>query len=652
MSPTTSARAARTANRRTIRFPERFLLSDPLPPAQQSIRARCRHPSGVRERTDPPANATIHRMVAAQAARTPERVAVVSHDGALSYRALERAANRLARLIVRYGTPGDAPIVVEGQPRIDTLIATLAVLKAGRFVAFADLSVPFSRNRRLLEHLGARMIVADSQRLALTRDLLPEGIVIDAAEANAMSDDDLDIDVPGNALARIALTSGSTGEPKGIAQSHHAILHGAIARNEAIHFCHEDRLLIATPTFTELWRPLLVGASLCLVDVKREGIESLRRFASAEVSVFRSTPSVFRQLVEMLAADNDNARVGSHSFPSLRAIELMGEPVSAECVRAYQRQFDQRCIMVNFLGAKEVLDYRVLYIDHQTPANDGAMPAGHAFADADLWVVDEQRLPLPRGQVGEIAVATPSMSRGYWRDPASTAERFVDGANGGRVFLTGDRGMLREDGCLLYLGRQDFMVKIRGQRVDMLYVEDVVCSQPSVKQAGVVDVRSPDNDAGLVAFVVPAPGHAFDIRLLRRSLRTQLSDAMMPSAFAMLDTMPTTPMGKIDRDELRARALSISMKRAACQASGSVDEALANILTRVLGLRVVEAHDNLFDLGANSITIIQIAARIERRFAIDVPSSAIFDRPTLAELAAYLRERLGGDAARTPPATP
>jgi acyl-coenzyme A synthetase/AMP-(fatty) acid ligase/acyl carrier protein len=587
---------------------------------------------------------TIHALIEAQAAKTPDRIAVVSAARALTYRRLNEEANRLARAMIRQGGPGDLPIVVGCSQGAAKIVALLAALKAGRVVASLDLSDPPARTRSTLEALEARVIVIDHNDRAAARTLVADDdclINLDALPEDEAVDD-LRLPVRAEALARIALTSGSSGEPKGIMQTHRTTLFGAIERNNAVHLCSEDALLVGTSAYTELWRPLLVGATLYLFDFKGDDMICLRRWIDeARISIFRSTPSIFRQLVATLALhDSAKKNGGRNLFPSLRVIEMMGESLSWECVRLYQKHFGRECILVNFLGSKEVLDYRIYYMDHGTRITNGAVPAGFPLGGASVAVVDEEGKRVEQGTTGEIAVKTPSMCLGYWRRPDLTDERFQrDSADGDRMYLTGDRGFLMPDNCLVYVGRQDSTVKIRGHRVDVNYLERVLRDLESVAEVVVVVKDTEHPDPGLVAFVVARAPEGLTELDVRHYLGRRLPNFMIPSEFVFLEKMPTTAMGKTDRERLRSLApVSQPQTEPTPLPCAPFEAEIAAIWAQVLNRDHIGIQDNFFELGGDSLMIMQVSARLQERFDIDFPLSILFERPTVKRLAHYVFE--------------
>ncbi|HTS24064.1 MAG TPA: non-ribosomal peptide synthetase [Casimicrobiaceae bacterium] len=603
---------------------------------QRAIRSRCFHPSGTRLSLEPePGPLTIHAAVEAQAAKAPDRLALVSATRSLSYRQLNEEANRLARVLIRKAGPEEAPIVVGCAQPVARIVALLAAMKAGRPFVAVDPADPPPRTRSTLEALGGGTLVTDDGGLAPRRgpsaDPGIRTINIDTLHADE-SADDLRLPISADAVARIVLTSGSTGEPKGIMQTHRTTLCGAIAANDAVQLCGEDRMLAGASVFSAIWRPMLVGAAVHVFDFRRDDLNCLRGWVEAsQVSVLRTTPSVFRRL---LAALGVRAKPGANLLSSLRVIEMMGEPLSWECVRLYQEHSARECILINFLGAKEVLDYRHYYVDHDTAPTNGPVPAGFALGDASVTIVDDRGDPVLPGESGEITVKTRSMSPGYWRRPDLTNERFGrDAVDGERIYRTGDRGVLDPGACLLYLGRLDSTVKIRGQRVDVACLEEVLRQSSSLAEAAVIVSTTEHGENKLSAFVVARVRQHASERDLRRELATQLPDSMIPAEFVFLDAMPTTAMGKVDREGLRSLAALRPRAGLPPRPRGSLEAEVATLCAQVLNRNRIGVEDNFFELGGDSLTAMLIAARIQERFEVDLPLSVVFERPTVEALA-------------------
>ena len=623
-----------------MHMPTQSEQSPYLPPEQRSIESRCFHPRNSWVRMDPDAQTcAIHEIAEAQAVAIPDSAAVVSPGCTLTYRQLNEQANQLARAISAHCPPDDAPVAVCCPLGAAQAIAMLAVLKARRILVSLSSSDPPARNRAILESTGTQMVVTDDAHWPMVRMLVRDEFPVLNVDASHRTDAccNLGLAVSADALARIALTSGSTGEPKGIMQTHRTALFGAIARNNAVHLCAQDRLLLVTPVFADLWRPLLVGGTVYLFDVRTDDLRCLQRWLDEEeISAFRSTPSVLRQLVASLEPGNTSR--GSNSFlaPSLRVIESMGEPVPRQCVLLYQKHFPPSCIFINFLGSKEVLDYRFYYVDHTTEVAERFLPGGYPFGGARVALLDDAGEIARPGDVGEIAVANRSMSPGYWRRGDLTDERFRHSPDEGegRVYRTGDMGRLMPDGCLVYLGRKDSMVKVRGHRVDLTWLEQSIRDLAPVTDAAVIVKETELQELLLVAFVVVSRPGLVTERDIRRELAANLPDYMIPSTIVLLETMPTTAMGKLDRERLRSlvpvpsrRTVSTDLPRT------PVEIEIAAMFAQVLGQDRVALHDNFFELGGTSLSVMRVTSRVQQRFDIDLPLVALFRMPTVREFA-------------------
>jgi len=600
--------------------------------------------------------ATIHQLIEAQVASAPDRIAVVGAARALSFGALNEEANHLARAIVSEPDP-DLPVVVACSAGTARVVALLATLKAGRFSASLDLSDPPDRLRSTIASLGARTIVTDDVDLAERNLGRSSARLVQVVSSPGDGADNLHWPARADGLARLALTSGSTAQPKAIMQTHATTLFGALTRNNAVHLCREDGMLVGTSVFTDLWRPLLVGATVYLFDFKADDIVFLDRWmATGRISALRSTPSVFRQLVATLALrrpSRGNRR--TNLCPSLRVIELMGEPVPWQCVELYRTHFSRDCILINFLGCKEVLDYCAYYVGHRTRLRQAAVPAGYPLDGIALNVVDGTGRSVEAQTVGEITVASPSMSPGYWRRPDLTKERFCRhrGADERRTYATGDRGFLSPDGCLTFAGRQDSTVKIRGHRVDLAYVEGALRSLQPVREAAVITKTTGQQEVKLVAFVVARSPKPTTERELRRALAKQVPSYMVPSAIALLEEMPATAMGKVDYECLRSIAPASPTRTAPMPTPtptrrDTVQNVIAAIWAQILELDDVGLEDDFFELGGDSLMIMQLCAAIGKRLGTELPLSVIFRCRTVAALARHV---LGGVREELPRST-
>ena len=465
-------------------------------------------------------------------------------------------------------------------------------------------------------------MLTDRRNLALAPALAGPLQVVDV-EALDASDRALPSRSGPGDLALLLYTSGSTGAPKGIVQSHRNVLHDTMHYTNRGRFTHEDRLLLISSvsfaaSLRTIYTALLNGASLHPFDVNTEGFPRLAQWMREQaITIYRSVPTVFRYFASTLT--------GTDQFPALRLLYLGGEPVSGTDVELYRRHFGRGCVLVNRLGSTETLTYRSCFIDHDTPIPDGPVPVGYPVPGKEVLIVDADGCPVPPGEAGEIVVRSRYLSPGFWRQPERTRAVFALDPDDldVRRYRTGDLGRLEADGCLFHLGRIDFEVKIRGHRVEMPGVETALRAVDGVRDAVVVAQRRGQHDS-LVAYIVPTTPRAPDVSTLRRVLAGQLPDYMVPATYVVLDALPLLPSGKVDRRALpepttERPELAVSL----VAPRNEVEAALAAIWAEVLGLDAIGVHDEFLDLGGDSLSASRIIARVTDQFEAHALRSAL-----------------------------
>jgi amino acid adenylation domain-containing protein len=567
-----------------------------------------------------------------QVARYPERVAIQSQDRQFTYAALNQAANRLAHAILARECQGTEPVVVLLHDETLTIIAILAVLKAGQSYVPLDPTLPPARMAYILEDTQARLLITTTTHEALAEALAPRGchiINMDRSHADAVADN------PGLAIgpdtcAQVLYTSGSTGQPKGVMQTHGNLLH--LIRNTTNDFriTADDRISHLTPTaVTRTFGALLNGATFLPFDVKQEGLSRLAAWLrQADITLYYFVPTAFRQFLHTLA--------GAQALPRLRLICLSGETVQPRDVALFRQYFSADTLLVNGLGTTETGSIARYVIDRQTPIGDSLVPVGYAVDDVDIRVVDELGRAVAPGQLGEIVVRSRYLSLGYWRQPALTEQVFMadPDAPHTRVYRTGDLGRLSADGCLQHLGRKDFQVKIRGQRVEVAEIEMALLALGTVKETVVVALHDTPEAPRLIAYLVPyhLPGPAS--HELRHALQATLPDYMLPSAFVRLDRLPLTSTGKVDRQALPAPdANPPALVQTVMAPRSPLEATLARIWAAVLGQEQVGSDHTLLDLGGHSLHAARIIAGIREAFGVEVSLRQLWDAPTVAGLA-------------------
>lgn len=609
-------------------------------PTEQTARGRCFGPRNpfvrfAREDVEQSIAQRFEHLVA----RYPERNAIVTGNQSLTYKELNRAANRLAHVMVQLRGTGSEPVALRLEHGADLIVAILAVLKAGKIYVYLDPSFPETRIADILEDSQPGLIVTNSRNLYRSSEWAQspvEQINIDDLDPS-LSTENPGIAISPDALAWILYTSGSTGRPKGVVHNHRNLLHNIMTYTNGMHICADDRLTLlhscnVITSAKNLFGALLNGATLYPFNVREESIRRLAAWLmQEEITVYHSVPSLFRQLVETLNLED--------SFPKLRLIALGSEAVTKRDVEAYRKHFSSDCILVNLLGSTELATYRQYFVDQVSAIPTSIVPAGYAVEDKEIRLLDDTGSEVGSDCSGEIAVKSRYLAIGYWRDPAGAKTAFAAGSTGQdeRVHLTGDLGRMLPDGCLIYLGRKDFQVKVRGHRVDLAEVEMALLDHAAIKDAVVVAHDGDREGKFLTGYIVPVHQEAVTVGALRSFVAEKLPDYMVPSYFVLLDALPFTADGKVDRQNLplpdRARR---NPDASFVPPRTPVERQLADLWCEVLALEQVGIRDNFFDVGGHSLAATQLISRVHDIFKVDLPVSSLLARPTVANMAAVV----------------
>ncbi|MEU8925669.1 amino acid adenylation domain-containing protein [Kitasatospora sp. NPDC048545] len=581
----------------------------------------------------------VHELVAAQAARTPDRTAVRCGDRALTYRELDGPADRLAQRLVRAGVGPDTLVGLCLDRSPELVVALLGVLKSGGAyvpldpdhprdrlgVLLADISAPVVVTRR---HLVERIPVRAGQVVLCLDDDGPAADTADTAGQPAAAPPRRS--APGD-LAYVIHTSGSTGTPKGVQTGHGNLVNGLLAMQEILRLGPDDRLLAVAPyTFDpsgiDLLLPLVYGAQVHLAT--REETTAPARLAelltARGITVLQATPPLWRLVVEEMPDLSDRLHVllgGEALDPRLAA-------VTRPKVRRLTHLYGPTETTIWTLGA-DVAPERV---------SDPVIPIGTPIANTRVYVLDRNLNPVPVGVPGELYVAGAGLSRGFLNRPAPTAERFVAcpyGAPGERMYRTGDLARRRADGNLEFLGRTDKQVKIRGVRIEPGEVEAALRAGGLVGDAVVIAREHAPGDRRLVAYVTPAePGGGVDLPGLRRRVGRQLPAHLLPAHTVVIDAVPLTVNGKVDRRALPAPDWSRpETGRTYVTPAGPVQQSIARVWEQVLGVERVGGEDNFFELGGHSLLATRVVSQLRREFGDALGVQSVFAAPTVAALA-------------------
>ncbi len=612
-----------------------------------------------------PGGKPLHRRFEDHAARRPDALAVAFQGQSLTYAELNARANRLARLLRARGVGPETLVGLCAERSIGLVVGLLAILKAGGAYVPLDPVYPKDRLALMLADSAVRVLLTEEALLDRLPAHAAEVLTLDADLENAMEDAG---NLPGGAvpenLAYVIYTSGSTGRPKGVPVTHANVGRLLDATRPWFRFGPDDVwTLFHSFAFDfsvwEIWGALARGGQIVVVPywASRSPEATLALLRERGVTVLNQTPSAFRQLIRAEEAAGDAA---TGDPLALRLVIFGGEALELQGLRPwFDRHGDRSPRLVNMYGITETtvhVTYRpVTRADLDESA--GSSPIGRPIPDLRLYLLDRHMQPVPVGVAGEIYVGGQGLARGYLDRPALTASRFLPDpfgpTPGGRLYKSGDLARRRPDGDFEYLGRADDQVKVRGHRVELGEIEAALGRHPAVREAVVVPREDTPGDLRLVAYVVAKAGSSLPAPELRARLKEELPQYMVPSAFVVLDALPLTPHGKVDRKALPAPgANSDRLAEGAFVAPRTPAEAtLAAIWANVLGLAIdrVGVHDDFFDLGGHSLLATQVASRLRDAFGVEVPLRGLFEARTVAGLAGLVEAGTGGQMRVAPP---
>ncbi len=577
-------------------------------------------------------------LIADQIRRRPDAPAVVFGPLTWTYRQLDRAADRIAAELVGLGVPAQGSVGIAMDRSLEMVAVVLGVLRAGAACLPLDVSYPAPRLARMVERARPFRVVAHTRHAALVPDpalLLPvESLALDEPadfERPAVTLDD---------LALLLFTSGSSGEPKGVELPHRLWANYVRWQLDAGTAAAQERTLQFAPlsfdvSFQEIFSTLAGGGTLVLVsDTDRRDQSALLRLLDEQRVRRAFLPFVaLQQLAD--ASGELGLRPGN-----LSVLVSSGEQLRVtDEIRRFCAALPGT-VLENQYGPTET-NLASSYAMTGDPASFPALPAiGRPITGAEMYVMDERLRPVPPGARGEILLGGACLARGYLGRQDLTAERFVTAPWGGRLYRTGDLGRTLPGGDVVWLGRADDQVKVRGFRVEPAEVEMAIMAlaQPGIEEAAVVARRRDGAESYLAAFLVGA-ADTVDLADVRRQLRATLPDHMVPTQLAWLPALPLTPSGKRDDADLRNRPLQAAPALERTPPRNAQERAVVDILGELLGIPAPGIDEDFFELGGTSLTAMRLMVAVEKRFGVRVPLATFAMAPTVAALAERLRSQ-------------
>ena len=583
----------------------------------------------------------IEELVAAQARKTPERLALVTDDAELSYGEMLDRIHQLAHHLRALGVGPEVRVAIVAERSIEMVVAMLGVLAAGGAYVPIDPHLPEARIRFMLEDTAARAVLTLDRLRGVVGEELPacvlEVIALDSGW-EAVAERPTTAPPADSAIenaAYIIYTSGSTGQPKGVVNGHRGVVNRLRWGQATFGLEPDDRVLQKTPysfdvSIWEFFWPLMVGARLVLARPggEREGDYLAKTIARQGITVLHFVPSMLRVFLEQPGVEEQ--------CETVRLVMASGEALPFELVEGCERRIGAP--IHNLYGPTEA-SIEVTHWPGRSDGIPGLVPIGRPVGNLRTFIANHHMQLSPQGVPGELLLGGVGVVRGYHHRPGLSAERFIpddfSGEPGARLYRTGDLARFLPDGQVEYLGRLDHQVKVRGFRVELGEIESRLRRQKGVSDA-VVLARPTGGEPTLVAYWVASEGASPEVETLRDALRAELPAYMVPSLFVVLDVLPLTGSGKVDRRALPDPGEQRQVEVAYQAPRSELERRIAAIWQEVLELDQVSAGENFFDLGGHSLHMVRVQTKLRELMGRDVPMVDLFHYPNVRSLAEHL----------------
>lgn len=612
-----------------------------LKESEKHLLDKCNH-----AQNDYSQQACIHHLFEAQVELTPEAIAVVFEDQQLTYRELNIKANQLAQYLKNLGVGPDVLVGICVERSLEMIVGLLGILKAGGAYAPLDPNYPVDRLAFILEDAQVSVLLTQKHLLNNLPQNHTQVLCLDSEREilSEYSSENPTSSVTSENLAYIIYTSGSTGKPKGVLINHSNVVRLFKATEHWYHFNQEDVwTLFHSFAFDfsvwEIWGALIYGGRLVVVPylVSRSPEAFYKLLCKEKVTVLNQTPSAFQQLI------HTEQTIGDSGNLTLRWVIFGGEALEIQSLKPwFTRHGYESPRLVNMYGITETtvhVTYRPITEDDLRPGAGSVI--GCPIPDLQLYLLDEHKQLVTVGVPGEMYVGGAGLARGYLNRPDLTAKAFIANPLSNdpqaRLYKTGDLARYLPNGDIEYLGRIDHQVKIRGFRIELGEIEREIAQHPEVRETVVLARQEETGEKQLVAYVVPHQNSSYTSNQLRSFLEQRLPSHMLPSAFVLLESMPLTVNGKLDRQKLPAPSRERpQLEQAYISPQTDLELLLAGILSDLLKIDRIGIDDNFFDLGGTSISILQVAVRVQKELGIQLPTVKLFQYSTIASLANYL----------------
>ena len=596
-----------------------------------------------------PAYASFPRQFESQAERTPDSVAVEFEDRKITYRELNESANRIAYKLLALDLPSETRIGICLDRSIEAIQSMIGILKAGLAFVPLDPEFPAERLEYIVEHAGIPLIICDDRYKPLYDGLSRDSVHIVKPEyfEDEVRIENPDCDLPSSLLAYVMYTSGSTGKPKGVQIEHGSLITYCHADIELYQLQSNDRTLqFSTLNFDvaieEIYPPLLVGSTVVVRPRERAAasIELSHLVETNQITALHIATAYWNEWVDLMAAS------GQRVPESLRLVIVTGEKISVEHYRRWRSLCDHDLLWCNAYGPTETTVTCTAFIPDSRW--DGTqMPIGRPLPGYDAYILDESLKPVGIGETGHLFIGGPAVARGYLDRPDLTGKAFLTVELPGvstpqRIYRTGDLARWLPSGDIEFSGRVDHQMKIGSYRIEPGEIESVMNLHPGIRESLVV-CEEANGQKYLVAYLVPFDTKTFDSSAFVEFLRDRLPQYMVPTRGAVLESLPKTINGKIDRASLPTGADLIVLGGAQdkSQPTTELERQLAEVWKNVLQLPNVGIHDDFFHLGGSSLLVTRVIAQMSGQLNMVIPVRDFFANPTIYSMSRQLEHLQG-----------
>ncbi|MBW4635809.1 MAG: amino acid adenylation domain-containing protein [Iphinoe sp. HA4291-MV1] len=585
----------------------------------------------------------IHELFEVQSKRTPDVVAVMFENQRLTYRELNERANKIAHYLRTLGVGPDVLVGICVERSLEMVVGLLGILKAGGAYVPLDANYPQERLSYMLWDAAVSVLLTQ-QHLLESLPLHQANVVCldsDWEVISTQSQENPVSKVSANNLAYVIYTSGSTGKPKGIAMRHYSLVSLIVWQIENAIADSKAKTLQFAPvsfdvSFQEIFSTWCVGSTLVLIseEIRQDAYALLRLIVEEEIERLFLPVVALQQLAQV--ADSS-----LYHPTNLREIITAGEQlqITPSVVSFFNKL--PACLLQNHYGPSETHVVTSFTLEGSAKDWQAIPPIGRPIANTQIYILDDNLQPVPIGVAGELYIGGAGVARGYLNRPDLTLLKFIldpfSPESQARLYKTGDLARYLPNGNIQFLGRRDRQVKIRGFRIEPGEIETVLSTHPQVQQAVVVIREDKPVNKSLVAYLV-SDRESLSSSQLRDFLKQKLPEYMIPSAFVMLEAMPLTPSGKVDRKALPAPDRELSSEDNFVLPRTPTEEAIAHIFTSVLGLQQISIHDNFFEIGGHSLLATQVISRLRETFKVELPLRRLFELPTVAQLSQTISE--------------